>query len=273
MGVTFLGSTVALVFPSLLCAQSDGWWPTRPLPAAEGLAILVQAYPDQLSGFRNGQLVWKDGTVMDYQQHSSKQESFEDFLNEADLADQLAQLYPLTSWKPPPANLSDPGRARCLAFFKKMYGATSTEVESHLGTVRWMPSLGSQTVRITRVNGIDQKLAAVVEELSRLPLDIQKRFLVPSAGTFFWRPIAGTERLSMHSFGAAIDLNADVSDYWRWTKPDASGRYRYHNRIPAEIVEIFEKHGFIWGGKWYHYDTMHFEYRPELILAAQRSQP
>ena len=31
-----------------------------------------------------------------------------------------------------------------------------------------------------------------------------------------------------------------------------------------EIVRIFEKHGFIWGGRWYHYDTMHFEYRPEL---------
>jgi hypothetical protein len=29
---------------------------------------------------------------------------------------------------------------------------------------------------------------------------------------------------------------------------------------------VFEKHGFIWGGKWYHYDTMHFEYRPELLL-------
>jgi hypothetical protein len=31
-------------------------------------------------------------------------------------------------------------------------------------------------------------------------------------------------------------------------------------------VEIFEKHGFIWGGRWYHYDTMHFEYRPEILL-------
>ena len=33
-----------------------------------------------------------------------------------------------------------------------------------------------------------------------------------------------------------------------------------------EVVEIFEKYGFIWGGKWYHYDTMHFEYRPELLV-------
>ncbi len=46
---------------------------------------------------------------------------------------------------------------------------------------------------------------------------------------------------------------------------DAAGSYPFKNRIPAEIVAIFEKHGFIWGGRWYHYDTMHFEYRPELI--------
>jgi hypothetical protein len=43
------------------------------------------------------------------------------------------------------------------------------------------------------------------------------------------------------------------------------GKSPHRNRIPWEIVEIFEKYGFIWGGKWYHCDTMHFEYRPELL--------
>ena len=33
----------------------------------------------------------------------------------------------------------------------------------------------------------------------------------------------------------------------------------------AGYAHIFERHGFIWGGKWHHYDTMHFEYRPELL--------
>jgi hypothetical protein len=32
---------------------------------------------------------------------------------------------------------------------------------------------------------------------------------------------------------------------------------------------VFEKHGFVCGGKWYHFDTMHFEYRPEIIAASQ----
>jgi hypothetical protein len=65
----------------------------------------------------------------------------------------------------------------------------------------------------------------------------------------------------------AIDIAAAHSHYWQWSKPDADGRFSYKNEIPWEIVEIFERHGFIWGGKWYHYDTMHFEYRPEILLA------
>ena len=26
---------------------------------------------------------------------------------------------------------------------------------------------------------------------------------------------------------------------------------------------------FVWGGRWWHYDTMHFEYRPEIICYAR----
>jgi len=33
--------------------------------------------------------------------------------------------------------------------------------------------------------------------------------------------------------------------------------------MPQSVVDAFERQGFIWGGKWNHYDTMHFEYRPE----------
>jgi hypothetical protein len=39
----------------------------------------------------------------------------------------------------------------------------------------------------------------------------------------------------------------------------------YPNQIPWPIILLFEKYGFIWGGKWHHFDTMHFEYRPELF--------
>ena len=87
-------------------------------------------------------------------------------------------------------------------------------------------------------------------------------------GTFNWRKIAGTERLSSHSFGTAIDLNVDKSAYWRWQSPAQLETFS-RQYWPVEIIEAFEAHGFIWGGKWWHFDTMHFEYRPEIIAYAK----
>jgi hypothetical protein len=88
------------------------------------------------------------------------------------------------------------------------------------------------------------------------------RFLRKLAGGFAARKIAGTERTSAHAFGIAIDLDKSLSDYWRWQKRKP---LRWRNRFPQAIVDAFEAEGFIWGGRWYHYDTMHFEYRPELF--------
>ncbi len=40
-----------------------------------------------------------------------------------------------------------------------------------------------------------------------------------------------------------------------------------------QAAKAFERHGFIWGAKWYHFDTMHFEYRPEIIALAKQAWP
>ena len=133
-----------------------------------------------------------------------------------------------------------------------------------------MPKTGGPRVRVTTVGGVDTRLAAVGRDLDRLPKAVRglaKRV----SGVFVHRTIGGTRRLSAHAFAIAIDVAVARADYWRWRKPDkATGRYRYRNRIPTAIVEAFERHGFIWGGKWYRFDTMHFEYRPELVHPACR---
>ena len=94
--------------------------------------------------------------------------------------------------------------------------------------------------------------------------------------------IAGTTRLSVHAFGIAVDINPQYGGYWQYGLPHAMREEQvrqkkiplvYKNRIPSEIVKVFEKHGFIWGGNWYHFDGMHFEYRPEFLpLRAIMSQ-
>jgi hypothetical protein len=41
--------------------------------------------------------------------------------------------------------------------------------------------------------------------------------------------------------------------------------------VPEKVVRSFERHGFVWGGKWLLFDTMHFDYRPEVLLMAHQA--
>lgn len=229
-----------------------------------GPKCLVKAYPDFLKADDNNAVLWKDGAKMVFDDGTAKSD-FETMLDHASLKDQMSicytkgDRYPL----PPPIN-DDPGRIRFEPFFLKMYGNTPEEVRNKLVPIIWLPKHIHKQLMVTTVNGIDQKLKAISDELDALPQEYVQ-YLENPGGTFNWRPIAGTNRLSTHSFGMTIDINVKSSDYWRDNKPDGHGLYPYKNRIPMKIVEIFERHGFIWGGKWYHYDTMHFEYRPELL--------
>ncbi len=180
----------------------------------------------------------------------------------------LAVPYPAGLLKDPPARDFDPGRARSSTFFDRMYGdCRKGEVAKHLVEIIWLPGTVRQRLMVTSVNGVADKLAAVSRELDQLPPRF-RTFLAPAAGTYNCRRIAGTDRLSAHGYGIAIDIAPRSAHYWYWTKPAADGVYAYRNAIPPEIIAIFEAHGFIWGGKWYHYDTMHFEYRPELLSPA-----
>ncbi|MDR1098909.1 MAG: M15 family metallopeptidase [Treponema sp.] len=91
-------------------------------------------------------------------------------------------------------------------------------------------------------------------------------------GAYNWRQIRGSSRMSYHSWGLAVDIlpkdTGDKGIYWLWE------RSRNDNWMilplerrwtpPAQVIAAFENEGFTWGGKWPLYDTMHFEYRPEL---------
>ncbi len=224
----------------------------------------IRAYPTFFSGYKDNTLLFHDGGGIEFDDGRAK--AYQELLSNPDPEDELHQSYPTgaQSYSPPALDV-DPGRYRCATLFKKMYGANAKEVEAHLTSIPWLPQSTHTSIRVTRVNGVDRQLAAVSTELDQLPPE-EKKYLLKTGGTFNWRPIAGSEQLSAHSFGIAIDIDPDYSDYWRWS---AGGKPKnlipYRNRIPHRIVEIFERHGFIWGGKWYHYDTMHFEYRPELL--------
>jgi hypothetical protein len=241
--------------------------------ADAALDALIAAYPDHLAGYDQTTLIWKDGTRMPLHHESEADRSFEAILKRPTIRDQFAIRYPLGTPARPPAVNEDPGRFRNDAFFIKMYGdCRRGEVSPRLKAVDWLPSRKGGRVMVTNVNGVADKLAAVSRELDALPAAMTA-YLVPSAGTYNCRPVQDTGNLSVHAYGAAVDLATKFGDYWIWAGGKGKPAIPYRNRFPYEIVEIFERHGFIWGGRWYHYDTFHFEYRPELIALARKGWP
>ena len=234
----------------------------------EKLNILRQTYPAAIAAIDARHIVLSDGSKLLIDDGKSK--SHQEKLKNPDIEDTLAQIYPLAQcYQGDPQRSFDPGRIRHDAFLRHLYGRNKAEAQASLTAINWF----GKRLPVTMRHGVDAALLKVRDELRKLPAQYNK-FFVETAGTFNWRVIAGTERLSVHSFGAAIDINVKFADYWRWVGGKPDDVPAYSNKIPLEIVDIFERYRFIWGGKWYHFDTMHFEYRPELIaigrLAAER---
>jgi peptidoglycan L-alanyl-D-glutamate endopeptidase CwlK len=242
--------------------------------AEKDLQRLHLAYPQQIKSVNEKFIVWFDGTKM-LTQNNNQNRSLSEKLDSPSLMDQMDNvkyIKGMTLQKPS----NDPGRFRNEAFFRKMYGESEEDVKSKLVTIYWMPTFFGKKypLLVTTVNNVDKRLVTISHELEQLahskPFIL--KYLDHPAGVFHWRIIAHTQRLSMHSFGFSIDINPNYGDYWQWdlrkTHQPISERtpLSYRNQIPWEIVHIFEQNNFIWGGKWYHYDTLHFEYRPELFI-------
>jgi peptidoglycan L-alanyl-D-glutamate endopeptidase CwlK len=231
---------------------------------AAAKAALIATYPG-LFTIADNTLTWADGTTMVWDDGKTK--SAEELLAHADIEDMFHYVYPgAAQGALIPATDFDPGRVRNEVFFERLYGDSAKAVAKHVVSIKWLPKLKGGTVQVTTVFGIDGLVGRVSDELQASP-ELGKYGLKPGGG-FNWRFIAGTTQLSEHSFGIALDVNVGYSNYWRWAKP-VKGTIPYKNRIPLGLAALFERQGFIWGGRWYHYDTMHFEYRPELLAYAK----
>lgn len=246
---------------------------------------LCAAYNDifHFDAFTNT-IVWMDGTQLPFGSERADL-SFDKRLQTATLWDQMADPYPRAWPSAAPAFNCDPGRMRCDAFFRKMYGNSAAEVERNLVRVPWPAAGPGKSVRFTRVNSANKALESAGGELAKLPPHV-RRYVSRPNGTYDWRVIEGTDRPSPHCYGIAIDFDMSAlrDQYWRWNSGvnptastakglsssgnDTTGNYPtalFADEALRQVVETFERHGFIWGGKWYHYDIMHFEYRPELL--------
>ncbi len=230
---------------------------------------LTHAYPD-ITSVSNGQVTFHNGSILTLGSISNA--PFVERLKNASITDQLSQTYPLTFY--PPKQYEDAGRLRNDAFFKTLYGSTQAQVKVNMTTITWKPS--GTTLQFNKRNHAATQLQKVGDEIAEYKELMA--YVNKSLGTLNWRVIAGTNRLSSHSFGVAVDfhLPKPLHKYWRWDGCSSEDKiFPYPKALLSdpklhEVVKIFEKHGFIWGGKWASYDSPHFEYRPELLIPSCR---
>lgn len=76
---------------------------------------------------------------------------------------------------------------------------------------------------------------------------IKKNGLDLFGGCYCFRKRVGGNRLSVHAWAAAIDINPDANEYGT------------EGNMPDEVVQIFKSEGWRWGGNFKTPDPMHFE--------------
>ena len=264
---------ITLKFASAICFAEAGPTPLlQPLSRETVSQRLLAAYPGIITRIENNTVTFAVGTTLPLDDGAGLK-PIKPWMDHPDIEDMFNQPYPSGAASMVPNKDFDPGRARNEAFFVKVYGdCRKFSMDKNLVDVTWLPKKFGHKLKFSSRNGAAAQLQAVSNELDKLPA----RFnidLYPTAGTYNCRKVAGNTSLSTHAYGIAIDLALKHAHYWRWETRKKGAAIAYLNRVPLDIVHIFEKHGFIWGGRWYHYDTMHFEYRPELANGAIGPSP
>jgi len=168
-------------------------------------------------------------------------------------------------------------RRRSSDFLDALIGETEQEIRA---SSRWIEFLDHRVYAhelcIEPLRRVDDEVERIAASDSAVRDFIRNIKIIYSMKR---KTVEGTQNASYHSYGLAIDLIPESYEhkhvYWRWSSvydPDW-GRIPLQERWmpPPVVVEIFEKHGFVWGGKWYHFDNVHFEYRPEIIYFSMTS--
>jgi hypothetical protein len=115
-------------------------------------------------------------------------------------------------------------------------------VSAHIQT-RTVPLLG----RVTCNKVLFPELIAALNDVQKAGL---ASLIHTYSGCYASRTVARspTAPPSQHAYGAAIDINAPENPYGSTPTMD------------HRVVDIFEQHGFLWGGDFLIPDGMHFEY-------------
>lgn len=120
---------------------------------------------------------------------------------------------------------------------------------------------GANLTQIETASGLKVTVNKAAADAFKAFLDALEAegYKIGSIGGYAMRNIAGTDKLSEHAYGAAIDIN-----------PAQNPQGGNTTNMPADVQQLAARYGLIWGGLWSgkSYDPMHFQYggsRPDLV--------
>jgi hypothetical protein len=156
-----------------------------------------------------------------------------------------------------------PLQHECDAFYgnpRGRNGAASAKWEREnltLVTPPFRMTYGGQKIRGVRIHrkcagSLSRILIAIWEAADRKQATVDAWGASIYAGAYTYRLMRGSNSLSMHSYGCAIDLDP--------------ARNAFHDTTPnfarfPDVVDAFEREGWTWGGRWAgrSCDGMHFQ--------------
>ena len=156
-------------------------------------------------------------------------------------------------------------------FLDALFGKTEKAIRKHCRLLRFLNhKVYMNHICMDALKKIEQKI------LSEARTDTTVRSFLDGLDIFYsfqTKGVVGSKNRSYHAYGLAVDLVPKDYDgkhvYWKWSSVFNKQWYEIPQaerwQPPQTVIEAFEAYGFVWGGKWPHFDMIHFEYRPEII--------
>lgn len=163
-------------------------------------------------------------------------------------------------------------------FFDALYdGKTQNQIERHIVSTTFLEKkVNLHQDIVPELKRVEKR---ILEE-AKTNQEVQEFIsTIANVEGYNWRTIRDRQDRSFHSWGLALDILpkgwSQKNLYWSWAR-DWNPNWMMipldkRWTPPPVVIEIFEYHGFVWGGNWIQWDNIHFEFRPELIILRSKT--
>lgn len=140
--------------------------------------------------------------------------------------------------------------------------------KEHIGEIIVNKKLGEEVVEIFRELYENKYMIEKIERIDKYNADDVASMEANNTSAFCYRMIAGTNKLSNHAKGCAIDINPMQNPQIKngIVYPSISQTYADRSKNEKGMIKkgdivynAFVKRGWKWGGEWKNPDYQHFE--------------